>query len=541
MLGWTPRLACLGLGLLLLDPTTARGQSLQETLNELFVFSGGENPLFLGGSAGLPNTQVHGDHFIPSESETNATLLDFFNNAIASNIASFPLSSTVSSETFVFVGGVPKATSNSFGPIFAERAQTIGRGRLNAALNYSRLRFSEIRGADLDDIRLSFVHDNVDFPNCDEIFEGDCAVWGVPQFENDVIDLTLDLDIEADVYALSATFGLTDWLDLGLAVPVIDLELRGTSLATITTTTGDEALHFFGGTPESPVLEARNQAGERATGIGDVAGRLKARLVQGDKWRFSVLGEVRAPTGREEDFLGTGEFSGRSLLILSGTFSGFSPHGNRPGRRGIWCRRGLRRSRSRQDLAGLPARARPYAVGLSAPVQEAHVKSRQHEKHEKGDHPREDPAALGDLRRPPAPRHLAEAAGAARDCVEPPLLGHSLQGVTAAVFEAEARPRLQVAHRARDQHFPGSGFRGDPRADVYRDPTDRLLLPLDLPHVHAAADLEPQPAHRVADGAGAEDRPCRALERGQEAVAGGAHLPATVAAQLLTHQRMVLA
>lgn len=95
---------------------------MQEALNELFVFAGGGSPLFLVGSAGTGATQVHGAHFIPSEAETNATLLDFFNNAIAANIASFPLSSTVSSQTFVFVGGVPQATSNSFGPIFAERA-----------------------------------------------------------------------------------------------------------------------------------------------------------------------------------------------------------------------------------------------------------------------------------------------------------------------------------------------------------------------------------------------------------------------------------
>jgi hypothetical protein len=306
----------------------ARAQNLRDVLNELFLFSAGENPLFLGGSAGVPGTEVHGDHYIPAESESNAALLDFFNNAIAANIASFPLSSTVSSETFVFVGGVPKATSNSFGPIFAERAQTIGRGRLNAQLNYSRLRFSRLRGIDTDDLELTFVHDNVDFPNCDQIFGGDCTSFGVPQFENDLINLTLDLDIEADVYALAATFGLTNWLDVGVAVPVIDLELEGTSEATIQVTTGDTALHFFGGTPENPVLAATKRTSERTTGIGDVAARLKALIVQSDKWNFGALGEIRVPTGRQEDFLGTGEVDARGLLILSGNFSRFSPHAN---------------------------------------------------------------------------------------------------------------------------------------------------------------------------------------------------------------------
>ena len=324
------RLAWLAVTLVALaaPARSAAAQSLQDVLDDLFVFTGGDNPLFLGGSAGAPSTEVHGDHFIPSESQSNAALLDFFNSAIAANIASFPLSSTVSSETFVLVGGIPQLTSNSFGPIFAERAQTIGRGRLNAAFTYSRLRFSEIRGVDLNDVRLTFVHNDVDFPNCDEIFGGDCSLYGVPQFENDAIELTLDLDLEADVYALAATFGITDWLDLGLAVPVVDLELEGVSEATVEVSTGGEPLHFFGGTPESPMLVDRTSAGDRATGIGDVAGRLKARLVEGEPWRFGVLGEVRVPTGREEDFLGTGELAARGLLILSGTCGGCSPHAN---------------------------------------------------------------------------------------------------------------------------------------------------------------------------------------------------------------------
>jgi hypothetical protein len=314
--------------ILLLLPSATRGQSLQDALNELFVFGGGNNPLFLVGSGNIPLTQVHGAHFIPAEEESNASLLSFFNEAIASNIASFPLSSTVSSETFKFVNGVPQTTSNSFGPIFAERAQTIGKGRLNATFNYSRLRFSTMRGQDLDDIELTFVHENVDFPGCDAIFGGDCTTSGIPQFENDEINLVLDLNIDADVYAFATTFGVTDWLDVGVAVPVVNLELEGTSTATILPTTGSEVLHFFGGTPEAPILDAESNVDESATGIGDVAGRLKARVVDGDKWGFAVLGDVRVPTGREEDFLGRGEWSGGGLLIWSGVFSNFSPHAN---------------------------------------------------------------------------------------------------------------------------------------------------------------------------------------------------------------------
>lgn len=54
----------------------AAGQTLEQRINELFIFGPGELPLFLGGS-GDPNNpaslQVHGKHFIPAASASNAT------------------------------------------------------------------------------------------------------------------------------------------------------------------------------------------------------------------------------------------------------------------------------------------------------------------------------------------------------------------------------------------------------------------------------------------------------------------------------------
>lgn len=86
-------------------PGHGEAQSMEEVLNQLFVFSSGADPLFLAGTAGDPSTEVHGNHFIPAEAESNGALLGVFTTAIASNISNFPLSSTVSSETFRFVGG----------------------------------------------------------------------------------------------------------------------------------------------------------------------------------------------------------------------------------------------------------------------------------------------------------------------------------------------------------------------------------------------------------------------------------------------------
>jgi hypothetical protein len=300
---------------------------MEEALRQLFTFGEGEDALFLIGSADIPATEIHGDHFIPARSDANAALLDFFGKTIAKNISSFPIPTTVSSQTYKFIDGVPTPSLESFGPIVAERAQTIGRGRLNAGVSYTRLRFADLRGVDMGNIRFRFVHENVDFPNCDIIFGDDCSLRGVPLFENDIIDLNLDMDVSADVWAFHSTFGITAWLDISVVVPVVSLEMIGESQATIAVSTGNDVNHFFGGTQENPKLTVRNSVRQTAAGIGDVAARLKAR-VAGDAFQMGILGEVRLPTGREEDFLGTGAWNAKAMLILSGSVGDFSPHAN---------------------------------------------------------------------------------------------------------------------------------------------------------------------------------------------------------------------
>jgi hypothetical protein len=309
-------------------PAGARAQSMQSVLNQLFVFGSGQDPLFLAGSAGYPDTQVHGNHFIPSAVDANSSLLGVFNAAIGSDISNFPRSSTVASQTFSFVGGVPTPTSNSFGPIFAERAQTLGRGRFDVAFSYSSIQFSRLRGIPMDGIQLNFLHENVDFPGCDDAFGGDCTLYGIPPLEHDVIRLDLDLRIQAKIYAFNATFGVTDWLDVGVAVPVVGVNIDGSSTATVIPSDVGNIAHFFGGTPENPILSVSKTSTGSTRGIGDVAARTKFRILDGEHTDAAILGEVRLPTGREEDFLGTGHLAARGMFIASSTLGDFGPHVN---------------------------------------------------------------------------------------------------------------------------------------------------------------------------------------------------------------------
>jgi len=308
-----------------------QAQALRDQINELFIFGSGEDQLFLAGTADPNNpasVQAHGAHFVPSAVSSNGNLISFLTSSLGANVSNIPISATSSGTTFRFQAGVPVPTSTSAGPIFAERAQTLGRGRVLIGASVSSLHFKSLRGVDLDAIRLNFTHANTDFPGCDSIFGGDCSLQGIPVLENDFIEMDLDLDINVRAVSFVVTYGLLDRLDIGVALPIITTSLRGRSEAQVVPFGGNQAAHFFGGTVDNPDLFASRFVEGSATGIGDLAVRAKVAVSEAQRAKFAVLADARFATGTAEDFLGSGEFALRGMGILSAQFGAFSPHAN---------------------------------------------------------------------------------------------------------------------------------------------------------------------------------------------------------------------
>jgi hypothetical protein len=317
--------------LALLAGQPLHAQHLRDKLSDLFIFGTGESPLNLGGTSDPSNPdsiRIHGNHFVPAAVASNGTVISFLTNSIGSNVANVPVSATSGGSTFSFQGGVPTRTSTSAGPIFGERAQTLGRGRVLAGLSRTGLHFKTIRGVDLNNIRFTFTHANSDFPGCDSVAGGDCSLLGIPTLENETIDLNLNLDVRLTVTAFLLTYGITDRIDVGVALPLVAVSLDGTSNAQITPFGPPPAVHFFGGTPENPVLTASRTIDGSSTGLGDVDGRVKINLRRGDPLSVAVLADVRFPTGSESNLLGSGAFAARGLAIMSAHFGDFSPHAN---------------------------------------------------------------------------------------------------------------------------------------------------------------------------------------------------------------------
>jgi hypothetical protein len=295
------------------------GQGLRERIStELFTFGNcvPQRPLCLEGS----QLVGHGDHFIPASLSGTGSIIAFLSNAIAISVSNAPVSAASSGATFSFVGGQPVKTSSSAGPIFGERAQTLGRGRFFIGANVTGMHFQRIRGVRLDGLVLNFGHQNV--PPSDTL--------GSPDFENDLIQVKIGMNVDLLISTVFASWGIVDGVDIGVAVPFVHTSVSGQSVAQILPFgSGLNTPHYFGTAPNGdPVLTAVAGMDGQATGIGDVSGRIKIALIQSGRVGIAIMADARFPTGDEENLLGAGKFSGRGLGIVSVRIGGFSPHAN---------------------------------------------------------------------------------------------------------------------------------------------------------------------------------------------------------------------
>jgi hypothetical protein len=291
-------------------PAADAQATLKEQVNNLFRFGECGEALCLS-----VNASVHGLHYAPSATQASGALIGFFADAIGTAVSNLPISSSSGGVTFAFQGGRPVKTSTSSGPIFAERGLTLGRGQLLAGANVTSLQFATFRGLPLDQINFNFTHQNVGDP-----------VFGNPEFENDVISVRSDLALNVFVTTAFMTYGITDRLDIGVALPIVRSSLSGTSFGSVQPF-GSNSPHFFG-TEANPSLSATGSTSGSSIGLGDVAVRVKANVSQTETGGIALFGDVRLPTGDADNFRGAGSLSARLLGVASARYGTFSPHIN---------------------------------------------------------------------------------------------------------------------------------------------------------------------------------------------------------------------
>jgi len=293
----------------------ARAQSSQGLAGLLLRFFSPSNPVVLAANVQNP-AQSHDAHF-RSQENAQATLRQL-NAGIAAQLATFPIGSSSGGFTYTFdeTLGVYNRTTESFGPIFAERPLTIGKGRFSLAVNYQHARWDRLDGQELDggDLSLFLTHEdtNRDGTNLD--------LW----FEGDVIRADLAIDLKTDTTVLFANYGVTERVDVGLAVPFQHVDMSATidaSVERLATGTDPFVVHQFA---EGGVSHTYTEAGT-ASGIGDVLLRAKWNFFRGDRSSAAFGADLRLPTGDEADLLGSGATQVKLYGVVGGSPGRFSP------------------------------------------------------------------------------------------------------------------------------------------------------------------------------------------------------------------------
>ena len=280
-------------------------------LATLFTDLYGPQGLVVDSLATLPGEQPHTAHF-NSDFQFNFSQ---FTTALVSQPVSVPLPSPASGFTYRFDSslGVFERTTQSFGPILADRADTIGARRISVGFAYQHFTFDTVEGIDLGHVPAVFTHDNA-------------FLLGGRQ---DVVTTSNAIEASVNQATTFVTLGITDRFDVSVAVPVVSNYLKVVSTATIHRLgTTDPLTHFYRQSDGSVGEERIFTAIGSATGLGDLMVRVKHTVQKGASSGAALGLDLRIPTGDEMNLLGSGTAGLQPFAIWSGTYQRVSPHVN---------------------------------------------------------------------------------------------------------------------------------------------------------------------------------------------------------------------
>ena len=342
---WCRSLA-LGLVCAVVLPAPARAQEAPPNLAELL-------PDLILRDITLPRPVTSGLSHVAHFSPIDAAELDnpavgivrSFNTLMLMQLSTFPLGSPTGGFTYTFdeALGTFRRTTPSFGPVFAERAVTMGRNHFNVGFSYQHTAYRSFEGQSLEDGSIKFY---LRHEECCSAGSGGGTGGGGgggggggpvvtpndtrfdPPFEGDLIEAALSMQANTDTAVFSMNYGLTNRWDVGVIVPLVHVKLDADVQATILrlSTSNDPLTHTFEA-GNAGATQKSFQLGGSATGLGDVVVRSQYRVF--DFAGGGVAGglDVRLPTGDQENLLGAGGQT-KMFAIVSGGSGRFMQHAN---------------------------------------------------------------------------------------------------------------------------------------------------------------------------------------------------------------------
>ena len=282
------------------------------TLATLFTDLYGPRGLIVDSEATLPGEQPHTAHFI-SDFQFNFSQ---FSTAVVSQLVSVPLPSPASGFTYQFDPslGVFQRTTQSFGPILAERAETIGAGRVSFGFTFQRFTFDTVENLDLGSVPAVFTHDNA-------ILRGG---------REDVVTTT---NVNRCQHQLRPPRS-SPW-----ASPIASMSRSRCQFVQhgSESRVGRDDPPAWNDEPVDPLLPPVERGCGRPAAVhrgrqrerpGDLTVRMKHTVSMGIEGGFAAGVDVRLPTGDAMNLLGSGATGVQPFGIWSATYQKVSPHIN---------------------------------------------------------------------------------------------------------------------------------------------------------------------------------------------------------------------
>jgi hypothetical protein len=225
-----------------------------------------------------------------------------FNSAIGTQVSMIPTPSPASGIVFSF-GPSGLTAQSELGPIFSERADTIGYKKFYLAFTYQHFEFDQIDQVHLKQIPLQIS-------GCSPLLDPSCVA--------PPIETASRLDLKVHQFTVYGTYGLTSRMDISLSVPFLDIRMGMNTTCSVCAQSqpGGSLLTFI-----------PNRAVGSASGIGDMTLRFKYLALKRERAGLAVGADLRIPSGDEFNYLGTGTTGGGPFAAFS--YAGrISPHAN---------------------------------------------------------------------------------------------------------------------------------------------------------------------------------------------------------------------
>ncbi len=316
-----------------LCPTDATGAKLICLIPQIYDAKGGV-PVEVTSQAGAPVT----NNFQDATGGLVGSLRPL-NSSIARQAAILPLASPSSGITFAWSAAAkaPVPSTDSYGPILGERADTIGKYRVSLGFSYQFFQFQDLDGVTLKNLPSVLLQndDTVSVPG------RTCSITGDNQTQcaliRDVVKADNRVDLRVHQFTTFITLGITDRIDFSVAIPIENVRMRMSSNTTLVNnmdSTGTVFAHTFpfrpgcgdfSTTPPTPCASESFSNTGAASGIGDLTLRVKGTASKGERSGLALGVDVRVPTGDSLNFLGAGAVGVRPFVVWSYR-SRISPH-----------------------------------------------------------------------------------------------------------------------------------------------------------------------------------------------------------------------